>query len=106
MRLAVGLPEFIVELAMEALLIYATLIFWRRYRRTSNRTLLILTIAFAFFFTAHTILSVILEDLMGYKFPEPFDPHHAFFVIALILIIYLTNKTQWKVKLPKPPAHD
>jgi ABC-type protease/lipase transport system fused ATPase/permease subunit len=106
MGLTVDLPEFIVELLMEALLIYATFIFWRRYRRTSNRTLLVLTVTFALLFAAHTIFPLIMEDVLGYEFADPFDPHHVFFVITLVLLIYLTNKTQWSVKLPKPPRDD
>ena len=47
MEPAVGTPELIVEFFMEALIIYATFIFWRRYRRTGNRTLLVLTVIFA-----------------------------------------------------------
>lgn len=106
MKPAVPLSEFIVELLMEGLLLYAVYIFWQRYRRNSNPILLVLTVAFIILFAAHSILAVLMEDILGYKFPAPFEPDHIFFFITLVLVIYLAHKTQWRVKLPKPHRDD
>lgn len=101
MTLAVTTSEFIIELIMEGMLLYAVYIFWQRYRRNSNPILLVLTITFVFLFIAHTILAVIMEDILGYTFSDPFEPHHWFFFVTLGLLIYLAHKAQWRVKLPK-----
>jgi len=106
MKPAVPLLEFIIELLMEGLLLYAVYIFWQRYRRNSNPILLVLTVTFIFLFAAHSILAVVMEDMLGYKFADPFEPHHFFFFVTLVLLIYLAHKTQWRVKLPKPRRDD
>ncbi|MDP1808447.1 MAG: hypothetical protein Q8L35_02805 [Actinomycetota bacterium] len=106
MKLTVSVIEFIVELFMGGMFLYAVYIFWQRYRRNSNPILLVLTIAFVLMFVGHTIAAVIMEDLLGYKFSGPLEPHHLFLFITLGFLIYLARKTQWRVKLPRPPNEE
>jgi len=101
MKLPVPISELIIELVIEGLLLYAVYIFWRRYRRNANPILLVLTATFVLLFVAHTIFSLIMEDVMGYKFSDPFDPYHLYFLVTLVLLIYLAHKAQWRVKLSK-----
>jgi len=106
MALEIHVPELISELVMEILLAYLAYLFWKRYRRTSNRGLLTLAITFGLLLVAHTIWPVIMEDILGYSFPEPFEPHHIFFTITLVVLIYLAGKTQWRVRLQTPKPED
>jgi len=106
MMFRISIAEIVSELVMEGLLIYVTYIFWKRYRRTANHSLLVLAVTFTVLLAAHTIWAMLLEDIFGYRFEDPFEPHHVFFMLTLIILIYVASKTQWRVKLQAPPKEE
>ena len=95
--------ELIFELIMEATIFYVTYRFWQSYRQTHERSMLILTWTFAIIFTFHTVFALVLEDIVGYSLPEPFEPHHVLFLGLLLVIIYIQRKRHWRAGLRTMP---
>lgn len=98
--------ELTFELFMEGLLLVVWYLYRRAYKRTGNHGLLILTWTFGILFILHTIFPLILEDVLGYEFPDPFEPHHVLFVATLMIFIYIALMPRWQTRLRSEQGTD
>lgn len=101
------MAEIIVELIMEVAILYVAYMFWESYRRTGERSMLVMTWTFAIIFVAHTAFALIAEDIFGYTvLKAPFEIHHLLFLGLLFVIIYIQRQRSWRSQLRQPETED
>lgn len=96
--------EILSELLMQALLGYLVYVFLKGYSSSKNRGLLVLGIFFAVLFLFHLIFPLYLEDIAGYEFQDPWEPHHIILLGTLLALSYVVHGAAYRGGLQRRPA--